>query len=111
LSPFSAVFGHAAGAAAALALHSQEQFDGSTGHMSGNTVARSSVHDVNVTALQDLLLSQKQLLKAVPASKPLPPPTQPLAAVEIGSCDGPSAIATFNTTTGPGGGKLLLLGA
>lgn len=69
-----------------------------------------SVQDVNVTALQHLLLSQKQLLKAAPASKPLPPPKRPLATVVIGSCEGPSAIATFNTT-GAGGGKLLLLGA
>ena len=65
-----------------------------------------SVQDVNVTALQHLLLSQKQLLKGAPTSRP----KQPLATVEIGSCEGPPAIATFNTTAA-GGGKLLLLGA
>ena len=51
----SAIFGHAAGAAAALALVSKGQVYGSR-----------SVHDVNVTELQQLLLSQNQLLKAAP---------------------------------------------
>ena len=66
-----AVFGHAAGTAAALALASGGP---GPGGILRNGAAAAAVHhtavqDINVTALRAVLLEQKQLLHAVPAAR------------------------------------------
>ena len=76
LEPQYAVFGHSAGAAAALAV-------GRDGAGNG------SVHGVDVRGeLQPLLASQGQILHGSPAPGPSPPPPPPYAPLALGNCTG-----------------------